>query len=79
MAVQADISRDKLARRIGKREVVLVDEVQDDQVIARSYADAPEIDGTVVIDGAWELDPGNFVEVEITGSGEHDLFAEPVT
>lgn len=79
MALQAEISRDKLARRVGSREIVLVDEVHDEQVIARSYADAPEIDGTVIIDGAWELEPGNFIEVEITASGEHDLFAVPVT
>ena len=79
MALQAEISREKLAERVGKRELVLVDEVLEEQVIARSYADAPEIDGNVIIDGAWELDPGDFIEVEITASGEHDLAAEPVT
>ncbi|MEA3640738.1 MAG: 30S ribosomal protein S12 methylthiotransferase RimO [Lamprobacter sp.] len=79
MALQSEISCEKLARRVGKREIVLVDEVEEEQVIARSYADAPEIDGTVIIDGAWELEPGNFIEVEITASSEHDLFAEPVT
>jgi len=78
MTLQAEISREKLSRRIGKREIVLVDEVEDEQVIARSYADAPEIDGRVIIDGAWELEPGNFIEVEITASDEHDLFAEIV-
>jgi ribosomal protein S12 methylthiotransferase len=63
---------------VGSRQIVLVDEVRDDQVVARSAADAPEIDGQVFIDGAWELDPGDFVEVRITGSDEHDLRAEPV-
>ncbi len=79
MTLQAEISREKLARRVGKREIVLVDEVEDERLIARSYADAPEIDGTVIVDGAWDLEPGNFIEVEITASGEHDLFAEPIT
>jgi ribosomal protein S12 methylthiotransferase len=79
MAEQAEISRTKLAERIGKREIVLVDAVLEDQVIARSQADAPEIDGTVIIDGAWELDPGDFIEVAITASDEHDLYAEPVS
>jgi ribosomal protein S12 methylthiotransferase len=79
MAEQAEISRAKLAERIGKREIVLVDAVLEDQVIARSQADAPEIDGTVIIDGAWELDPGDFIEVAITASDEHDLYAEPVS
>jgi ribosomal protein S12 methylthiotransferase len=58
---------------------VLVDEVEDDRIIARSHADAPEIDGSVIIDGAWELAPGDFIEVDITAiSAEHDLFAQPV-
>ncbi len=78
MAVQADISRAKLAARVGHRLTVLVDEVLEDQVIARSYADAPEIDGTVIIDGAWDLSPGDFIEVDVTGSLEHDLIAEAV-
>jgi len=79
MTRQAEISRAKLAARVGQRMIVLVDEVQDDQVIARSHADAPEIDGAVFIDGAWEIAAGDFVEVQITGSGEHDLYGEPVT
>ena len=78
MAVQAEISRAKLAERIGQRMTVLVDEVAEDEVIARSYADAPEIDGEVIIAGAWELDPGDFIEVEVTDAGDHDLWAQPI-
>jgi ribosomal protein S12 methylthiotransferase len=78
MAVQADISRTKLAERVGQRMTVLVDAIEDHSVIARSYADAPEIDGTVIVPGDWELDPGNFIEVEITDAGEHDLWGRPV-
>jgi ribosomal protein S12 methylthiotransferase len=78
MAVQADISRAKLAARVGQRLTVLVDEVLEDQIIARSHADAPEIDGSVLIDGAWDLSPGDFIEVDITDSLEHDLIGEPV-
>jgi ribosomal protein S12 methylthiotransferase len=78
MAVQAEISRSKLQARIGQRLTVLVDEVREDEVIARSYADAPDIDGEVVIAGAWELDPGDFIEVEVTDAGDHDLWAQPV-
>jgi ribosomal protein S12 methylthiotransferase len=78
MAVQAEISRAKLAERIGQRLIVLVDEIEADRVITRSYADAPEIDGNVIIDGAWDLTPGDFIEVEVTASADHDLFAEPV-
>ena len=78
MAVQAEISRSKLQARIGQRLTVLVDEVREDEVIARSYADAPDIDGEVVITGAWEVDPGDFIEVEVTDAGDHDLWAQPV-
>jgi ribosomal protein S12 methylthiotransferase len=78
MAAQARISRAKLAERIGQRLTVLVDEVQDEQVIARSYAEAPEIDGTVIVPGPWDLDPGDFIEVEVTGAQDHDLWARPV-
>ena len=78
MEVQAEISREKLARRIGQRLTVLVEEVEEDEVVARSYADAPEIDGLVIIPGAWELDPGDFLEVRVTDSGDHDLWALPV-
>jgi ribosomal protein S12 methylthiotransferase len=78
MAVQAEINRAKLAARVGQRLTVLVDEVEEEEVIARSYGEAPEIDGVVVIPGAWELDPGDLIEVEVTDSGDHDLWARPV-
>jgi ribosomal protein S12 methylthiotransferase len=77
MEVQAEISRAKLAARVGQRLTVLVDEVGEDEVIARSYGEAPEIDGVVIIPGAWELEPGDFIEVEVTDSGDHDLWAHP--
>lgn len=79
MEVQAAISREKLAAKVGQRMVVLVDEVEEERIVARGPGDAPEIDGQVLIGGGWELERGDFVEVEITGSDEHDLFAEPVT
>ncbi|WP_456415240.1 30S ribosomal protein S12 methylthiotransferase RimO [Thiolapillus sp.] len=75
MEVQAAISTEKLAARRGQSMIVLVDEVHEDHVIARGPGDAPEIDGQVVIQGAWELEPGDFVEVDITGNDAHDLFA----
>ncbi len=78
MEAQAEVSREKLAERVGQRLTVLVDEVDDERVVARSYADAPEIDGVVVVPGAWELEPGDFIEVEVTGHSEHDLQARPV-
>lgn len=77
MALQARISRERLAGRVGQRMRVLVDAVEPERAIARSPADAPEIDGNVFIEGAGPLQPGQWAEVRITASGEHDLWAEP--
>lgn len=78
MSEQAEISRAKLARRVGQRMIVLVDEVEEQAVIARGQGDAPQIDGNVIIEGAWDIDPGDFIEVEITASADHDLYGQPV-
>ena len=77
MEVQAEISAAKLSRMIGKPLTVLVDDAEDGQSLARSYRDAPEIDGQVVIEGV-ELPVGEFVKVRVTHADEHDLWAEIV-
>ncbi len=82
MEVQSAISADKLQQRVGNSYTVLIDEVHDGQAIGRSYAEAPEIDGVVVIDDAGDWQPGDAVEVVITAADEHDLYgtiAEPET
>lgn len=76
MEKQADISAQRLQAKVGRSEIVMIDEVWDDYVIARSSADAPEIDGQVVIDGAWDVQPGDFVEVNYIRASDHDLYAE---
>ena len=78
MEVQARISMDKLQRKVGKTLTVLVDSTEANTVAARSSADAPEIDGMVSIEGAKNLEPGDFCEVRVTRAGEHDLWAIPV-
>ncbi len=78
MEVQAEISAAKLKRRLGRREVVLVDEVGQNGAIARSYGDAPEIDGVVYLEGETNLRPGQWVEVTFTDADAHDLWATPV-
>ncbi|MCU7881608.1 MAG: 30S ribosomal protein S12 methylthiotransferase RimO [Candidatus Thiodiazotropha sp. (ex Lucinoma aequizonata)] len=78
MQKQTEISRQRLQAKIGQEMVVLVDEVRGKQVVARSPADAPDIDGRVFIPGAWELQAGDFIEVRITDATAHDLQAEPV-
>ncbi|MDR2012782.1 MAG: 30S ribosomal protein S12 methylthiotransferase RimO [Rhodanobacter sp.] len=75
MEVQAEISAALLERKIGTRQQVLVDVVDADGAIARSPADAPEIDGIVRIDDGQALQPGQFVEVTVIHADEHDLIA----
>ncbi len=77
MEIQEGISAEKLKKKIGSIETVLVDEVQGEQAIARSRADAPEIDGVVYLSNAEGLYAGDLVEVEIVNSDGHDLWAEP--
>jgi ribosomal protein S12 methylthiotransferase len=75
MAVQAEISAAKLQRKIGSTMTVLVDEANADGAVARSAADAPEIDGSVLIADGQALKPGQLVEVVIEAASEHDLHA----
>lgn len=76
MTLQADISAKKLARKVGQTLQVMVDEIDEEGIIARSQADAPEIDGMVFVDSENEYEPGTLINVTITDSNEHDLFAE---
>jgi ribosomal protein S12 methylthiotransferase len=76
MTMQESISTTKLVKKIGKRMTVLVDDMHDNVAIARSAADAPEIDGLVYIADVKKAKSGDLLEVEITGSDEHDLHAK---
>ena len=75
MEFQSGISADRLASRVGCREQVLIDEVVEEGAVARSRADAPEIDGQVFIDGATHLKVGDRVDVVIEEVDEHDMWA----
>lgn len=79
MEVQEAISAEKLRQKVGRIETVLVDEVNGAEAIARTMADAPEIDGVVYLADAKGLQPGDLVEVQITDADGHDLWAAPPT
>ena len=84
MEVQERISSAKLERKIGTMQTVLVDELTTDSndniiAIARSKADAPEIDGVVYVQDAEGLTPGDFVDVNILDVNGHDLVGGPPT
>jgi ribosomal protein S12 methylthiotransferase len=78
MAVQGKVSARRLKAKVGKRMQVLVDSVYGGKALARSSADAPDIDGVVRIARAAGLKPGEFAEVQIKRSDAHDLWAVPV-
>jgi ribosomal protein S12 methylthiotransferase len=78
MERQAAISTARLEAKVGSVQRCLVDAIDGELAIARSMADAPEIDGLVQVQDGREagLVPGEFVDVEILGSDEHDLYGE---
>ena len=79
MAHTAAISAAKLQAKIGRTLSVIIDEVGDDGATGRSQADAPEIDGEVLLRDAGHLRPGDIVPALIEDADEHDLFGVPVS
>ncbi|MBI4937628.1 MAG: 30S ribosomal protein S12 methylthiotransferase RimO [Nitrosomonadales bacterium] len=77
MQLQEEISAGRLTRKIGSTIRVLVDAVDGEDAIARSSADAPEIDGLVYVNSGQLLQAGDFTDVRIVDSDAHDLRAEP--
>ena len=78
MECAAEISAARLRRRVGQRLRALVDAVEGDGAVARSEAEAPEIDGVVRIASAKGLKPGDWVDVEVVGADVYDLHARAV-
>jgi ribosomal protein S12 methylthiotransferase len=77
MELAAEISAKRLKKKVGRTLQVLVDRIDGDTAVARSAADAPEIDGVVRVQGARALKVGEFAEVRIVKAGAYDLEAEP--
>jgi ribosomal protein S12 methylthiotransferase len=78
MELQQQVSIRKLARKVGQEMTVLIDEVDEEGATGRSFADAPEIDGLVYLNGETGLKPGDMVKVRIDESDEYDLWASLV-
>jgi len=75
MEVQSEISEARLRAKIGREIEVIVDDVQDNIAVARSWADAPEIDGLVHVQNGDTLNVGDVVKVTVVETTEHDLIA----
>ncbi|RVU38509.1 30S ribosomal protein S12 methylthiotransferase RimO [Hwanghaeella grinnelliae] len=76
MAHQQAISEKRLAARVGQTLDVLIDSVDGEGAVGRSYADAPEIDGNVFIDEPGAIKPGDMVKVEIDEASDYDLWGQ---
>jgi ribosomal protein S12 methylthiotransferase len=76
MALQQQISLSRNLALVGQEMEILVDGYGEGLSVGRTYRDAPEIDGLVLVAG--ELPVGEFVRVKITGAMEYDLVADPV-
>jgi ribosomal protein S12 methylthiotransferase len=68
------ISAAKLQKKIGKTYQVIVDGIEDGQLVCRSAADAPEIDGNVFAPKVKGARVGDFLTVEVTDASEYDLY-----
>ena len=77
MQAQQKVSEEIMAARIGRTVHVLIDEVDEDGAVGRSEWDAPEIDGSVILEGAVDLKPGDMIAARITDADAYDLWAEP--
>ncbi|WP_062382776.1 30S ribosomal protein S12 methylthiotransferase RimO [Pseudomonas abietaniphila] len=78
MAHQQAISAARLQMKIGKEIEVLIDEVDEQGFVGRSFFDAPEIDGNVFVESDRDLKPGDKVMCRVIDADEYDLWAEPV-
>ena len=79
METQQVISTARLAKKVGSTIEVLVDEVDEEGAVARSWADAPDIDGNVYLNGECDLQPGDKLTVLVEHADEYDLWASPIT
>ena len=77
MKVQKRISQKKLSEKVGSIQTVIVDEISKDFAIARSYANAPEIDGVIFLENPSGLETGDMLDVKIKSSEDYDLYAGP--
>ena len=76
MAAQQEVSAAVTATRVGNTIDVIIDEVDEEGAIGRSKWDAPEIDGSVFLNGATGMKPGDIVTAHVTNADEYDVWAE---
>ncbi|MEQ1576071.1 MAG: 30S ribosomal protein S12 methylthiotransferase RimO [Hyphomicrobium sp.] len=78
MQVQQEVSEVLLAEKVGRVIDVIIDEVDEEGAVGRSKWDAPEIDGSVFLNGEGTAKPGDILSARITHSDETDLWGDVV-
>ncbi|MDG2088004.1 MAG: 30S ribosomal protein S12 methylthiotransferase RimO [Arenicellaceae bacterium] len=78
MEAQAEISTQRLASKVGENIEVLIDQIGDEGSIGRSWADAPEIDGRVLLEDEFDHKPGDRVQAIVEEADTHDLWARSI-
>ncbi|MBC8241269.1 MAG: 30S ribosomal protein S12 methylthiotransferase RimO [Alphaproteobacteria bacterium] len=76
MELQREISERKLAPKVGRTMDVIIDELDVEGAIGRTRGDAPDVDGSVFLDGDFDVEPGDIVQATITESDDFDLWAK---
>lgn len=78
MAVQQSVSEELNSNKIGKIYKVIIDRREGEFFTGRTEYDSPEVDNEVLISTEYDLRPGEFHDILITGSAEFDLYGKPV-
>ena len=78
MKAQEEISKAKMRAKINSIQSVIVDGITDKYAIARSFSDAPEIDGVIYLENPKGLNIGDMLEVKINNCENFDLYAGPI-
>jgi ribosomal protein S12 methylthiotransferase len=74
MALQQEISAERLKQKVGQSIDVMIDEIGPDGAVGRSKGDAPEIDGVVYVSDAANLKPGDIVNRQVVDADDYDLW-----
>ncbi len=77
METQRSISRAANTRRVGSQAEVLIEGFDGARAYGRSYAEAPDVDGKVFLEGTGELPAGSYVNARLTRAEEYDMIGEP--
>ena len=76
MNTQQDISAENNEKALGRIMKVIIDRREGVFYVGRSMYDSPDVDQEILVTSPVKIEPGTFINVKITGSGEYDLYAE---